>query len=97
MSAREIHIELAIGRRVWAPDDRAIGRLEEVRSDDQWRITEYLIGTTGLLERLSVTTLSLFGIGRKRRGYRARWDQVDLRDVRRPRLTCRTEELQPLE
>jgi len=97
MSAREVHLELAIGQRVWTEGDKAIGRLEEVRADDQWRITEYLIGTTGLLERLSVSTLSLFGIAHKPRGYSARWDQVDLSDVRRPRLTCRKEDLQTLE
>jgi len=96
MSAQEIQLELAIGRRVRTPGGQVVGRLEEVRADDDWRITEYLIGTIGLLERLSVSTLSVFGIARKARGYRVRWDQLDLRDPRRPRLTCPREDLEQL-
>jgi hypothetical protein len=96
MSAQEIQLELAVGRRVRTPDGQVVGRLEEVRADDDWRITEYLIGTMGLLERLSISTLSVFGIARKARGYRARWDQLDLRDPRHPRLTCRREDLDRL-
>lgn len=97
MNACEVPLELAIGQRVRAEDGQAIGRLEEVRVDEDWRVTEYLIGAAGLLERWSITTLSLFGIARKARGYRARWDQIDLRDVRHPRLTCRREDLARLE
>jgi hypothetical protein len=93
MSAREIHLELALGRRVLAKNGRPVGRLEEIRVDDDWAIIEYLIGSAALLERLSVSALSLFGVSRPGEGYRARWNQVDLTDPRRPRLTCPVDEL----
>jgi hypothetical protein len=92
MSAHEIQLELAIGRRVRTTGGQVVGRLEEVRAVD-WRVTEYLIGSTGLLERWSVATLSLFGRAPRARGYCARWDQLDLRDPLHPRLTCPREDL----
>ena len=97
MSGREIPLELAIGRRVRTLDGHVIGRLEEVWADDGWYVTEYLIGAAGLLERWSVVTLSLFGIARKARGYSAGWNQLDLDDPRRPRLTCPSGDLARLE
>jgi hypothetical protein len=54
-------------------------------------VTEYVIGASGLLERLGVAAKLLFG--RRGGGYAARWDQVDISDPERPRLTCPIEEL----
>jgi hypothetical protein len=91
MSAPEVRLELAVGRRVRAKNGRSIGRLEEVRA------TEFLIGPGAFLERLGMHARSLFGFAIHPHGYRARWDQVDLSDPRRPRLTCPLEELARLD
>jgi len=97
MSAREVRLELAVGRRVRARNGRPIGRLEEVRADDRWTVTEFLIGPGAFLERVGMHARSLLGFAIHPRGYRARWDQVDLSDPRQPRLTCSLEELERLE
>lgn len=104
MKRQEIHLELLIGKRVFAPNGRSIGRLEEVRAELNSRgscfVTEFLVGSYAFLERLSA-----WRIGReimrtlhvpRNEGYRVRWEQLDLSDPRRPRLTCEVDDLLPL-
>jgi hypothetical protein len=79
---------------VRAANGRSIGRLEEVRADRRGAgatVTDYVIGPAGLAERLSAPFLPFLGW---RRGFRARWDQIDVSDPRHPRLLCPVEELQ---
>jgi hypothetical protein len=45
----------------------------------------------GLSERLGLGVKMIFGKGGG--GYLARWDQLDLSDPHRPRLTCSVDEL----
>src|SRR4051794_19369974 len=101
MKRQELHLELLIGKRVFALNGQAIGRLEEVRAELNARgycfVTEFLIGSYAFLERLAawrmgraiMRTLHL----RRKSGYRVRWEQLDLSDPRRPRLACEVEEL----
>src|ERR1700754_43226 len=104
MKRQEIHLELLIGKRVFALNGRSIGRLEEVRAELNARgacfVTEFLVGGYAFLERLSA-----WRIGRdimrmlhlpRRNGYRVRWEQLDLSDPHRPRLACEVEELMRL-
>jgi sporulation protein YlmC with PRC-barrel domain len=94
VSDREVHVELLLGRRVLAANGRSIGRLEEVRADRRGAggtVTEYVIGPAGLAERLSAWLPFLA----TRRGFTARWDQIDVSDPHHPRLLCSVEELQP--
>ena len=64
-------------------------------------VTEFHIGSAALLERLSVLAIRLspHGASRRswRRGYRVRWDQLDLSDPRHPRLLCPVGELAVLD
>lgn len=79
--AREIHLELLIGRVVRDPAGRAVGRIEEmraVRHGGAWHITHFMLGPAGWLARLGLRYQS-------RRG-RLRWDTLDLSDPLRPRL-----------
>ncbi len=93
----EIRLDRLLGRRVLGGNNRSIGRLEEFRVEEQrdsYVVTEYVIGKAGLLERLGVGFKLLFG--RHGGGYVARWDQLDISDPEKPRLTCRIEELRTL-
>ena len=93
----EIRLESLLGREVLAANNRRVGRLEELRAqvrDGVCEITEVVIGVAGLAERLGLGVKVL--LGRQRSGHVARWDQIDLSDPTRPRLTCPVEDLEPL-
>jgi sporulation protein YlmC with PRC-barrel domain len=103
MKRQEVHLELLLGKRVFALNGRPVGRLEEVRAELDNRnacfVTEFLIGSYAVLERLS-----LWRIGRailrtlhvRKQGYRIAWEQLDLSDPQRPRLKCEVDELATL-
>lgn len=104
MKKSEIHLELMLGKRVFALNGRPIGRLEEVRAEINTRgscfVTEFLIGKYALLERLAAwrmgrTILRTLRVGRSG-GYRVRWEQMNLSDPLRPQLACEVDELVPL-
>jgi hypothetical protein len=93
----EVRLDRLLGRQVLAGNDRSIGRLEDFRAevrDGECVITEYVIGPAGLLERLDLNVRLL--LTPRQRGYVARWDQLDISDELRPRLTCPVAELQQL-
>ena len=90
----ELRLERLLGRPVLTMDRKRLGRLEEVRAEKHGNgcvVTGYVIGVAGLLERLGLGVKLLFG--RRRTGYVAAWDQLDLSDPDHPRLTCSVEEL----
>ena len=86
--AREIHLELLIGRVVRDAAGHRIGRIEEMRAIRRagaWHVTHFFIGPAGWRARLG-----LRGAARGRRG-RVRWDALDLSDPARPRLIAARE------
>jgi hypothetical protein len=89
-----VRLEDLLGSRVVASNGRCVGHIEEVRAerrDGEYQVVEYLLGTPAVLERWSVIQ-NLFGIrGRK---LIARWNQLDISDPRRPRLTCPLDEIE---
>jgi hypothetical protein len=90
-----LRLDRLIGREVYTRDNRRLGRLEEFRAErrgDDWVIREYVIGTAGLLERLGLGVRLILGVKRSG-GYVVRWDQLDLSEPARPRLTCSVEEI----
>jgi hypothetical protein len=93
---RTVRLESLIGRDVWTIDGRRLGRLGECRArhdGTSWIVEEWVIGPAGFLERLGVHARLLAGAW-PGRGYLARWNQLDLRDTKRPRLTCQVSDLQ---
>ncbi len=98
LKARELRLDRLLGRRVFGRNNQSIGRIEEFRAEKHGTgcvLTGYVIGRAGLFERLGVGVRLILG-RRAGGGYLARWDQVDISDPDRPRLTCRVEELQKL-
>ena len=92
MSAREVRVERLLGRRVRATNGRVVGRIEEIRAEKRGQahvVAGYELGEAGWLERMGLGRL----LGR-REGRLARWDQLDLSDPERPRLTCTVSELE---
>jgi len=95
VTPHEVHLELLLGRKVHDVEGRAVGRLEDVaveRVDLACEVLEFHVGPHALLERLSLRAVRLFR-GRSHGVRRIPWDRLDLSDPRRPRLTCRMEDL----
>jgi|SRR6185369_335682 len=103
MAKRQLHVELLLGEKVFALNGLSIGRLEEIRTEinrGHLYVTEFLVGSYAFLERVAAwrigrAVLRVVG-AQKREGYRIRWDQIDLSDPRRLRLTCELDELMPM-
>ena len=94
---REVRLDDLLGRKVLAANNRPVGRLEECRAEVRGQtcvVVEYVIGMTGLMERLGLGFKLLFGMATG--GYVARWDQLDISDPHRPRLTCAVADLRTL-
>ena len=90
-----IRLDLLLGREVRTANNRRLGRLEEFRAerrDDRWEVTEYVIGAAGLLERLGLGARLILGM-KPSGGYVVRWNQLDLSNPDRPKLTCPVAEL----
>ncbi|MCY7337643.1 MAG: hypothetical protein LH613_15775 [Chamaesiphon sp.] len=104
MASHELRLESLIGRCVFDVAGDRVGRIEEVRAEqqaDEWVIVEYLVGVGAIVERLSAWTiatqlLDLLGARNYHQGYRIPWDKLDLSDPDRPRLTCTIEELKQI-
>jgi hypothetical protein len=72
-----------------------LGRLEEFRAErrgTEWVVTEYVIGAAGLVERLGLGVRLILGMTRPS-GYVARWDQMDLSNPDRLRISCSVSDL----
>ena len=88
-----VRLEDLLGACVVAANGRRVGRIEDVCAelrDGDYVVVEYRLGTGALLERWSVIR-NLFGM--KTQTLIARWDQVDISNPRRPRLTCPLNEI----
>ncbi len=98
LKPNELRLDRLLGRRVFGRNNESIGHIEEFRAERHGTgcvVTEYVIGEAGLMERLGVGIRLLFG-RRHGGGYVARWDQLDISDPERPRLTCSKNELRKL-
>lgn len=96
----ELRLDRLVGRQVLAANNRPLGRLEEFRVErdgSDWVVIEYIIGVAGLLERLGLGARLVIGLANiRRRGFIARWNQLDLTNPERPRLTCPIDDLKTL-
>jgi hypothetical protein len=87
---RERQIGLLLGRRVLDREGRAIGRIEEFHAEQEgehYVVAAVDLGPVALLERLAARHLGIIWPGRTR-GYRVKWNQIDLEDEQHPRLLC---------
>jgi hypothetical protein len=94
--SKSIRLEHLLGREVHTANNRALGRLEEFRAEQrgrEWIVTAYLIGASGLAERLGLGMRLILGM-KLPAGYVARWDQMDLSNPDYLRISCPVEDLQ---
>jgi hypothetical protein len=94
---REIPLDRLLGQEVRAQNGVRVGRIEEFRARRQGTgliVESVVIGAAGVLERMNVWARLLFG--GKTSGYVVSWEQLDITDPRRPRLTCSVDDLEPL-
>jgi hypothetical protein len=95
----EVHVEQLLGKRIHDVDGAVLGRLEDFRVeivDGETVVTEFHIGGAAIIERIAGFMSELpivehlpFGLTE----YRVRWQDVDLSDSRRPRVTVRKADL----
>ena len=88
--AVRLHLADVLGR-----NGQRMGRIEEFHAERRGAacvIVGFAIGVAGLLERMNLGVTMILGL--RGGGYVARWDQIDLSDPDRPRLTCAVDELQ---
>ena len=103
MSRQYIHVELLLGEKVFALNGRVIGRLEEIRTEinkGHFFVSEFLVGKYAALERLAAWRIGralLRVLGKRKEGYRIRWDQIDITDPAHPRVLCDVDELLPIQ
>jgi len=95
-------VELLVGRKVVDRDGRKVGRIEEIVAQARGGdlvVTEYLVGTSGMAERLSIhhfgswLTRVMGAYTVSADPHRIPWNKMDLSDPEHPRLTCSVEEL----
>jgi sporulation protein YlmC with PRC-barrel domain len=98
---RRVRLHRLLSRKVLDSGGRFAGRVEEVRGhvrNGRCLVQEYVLGREALLERLSVSELSLaalrvLGAHHGAAGRRVPWQQMDLTDPDHPRLRCTREAL----
>ncbi len=92
----KVHVELLLGKRVHDPNGRNAGRILEIMARKDGAhcfVTEYLLGSGGLLTRLGISSAHLVGLPVRSEPKRIPWQQMDLSDPDHPRLRVPIEEL----
>jgi hypothetical protein len=90
MSARTIRLDDLRGRVVHDSEGHAVGRIFEVRAEDQpggLLIVEYHIGPHALLERLGFSFRRFAGRDPAWNVRKLAWNQLDISDPRHPVVT----------
>ncbi len=94
----ELRLDLLLGRKVLTANNRVLGRIEEFVAEKRngtWEVLTFIVGPIGLIERLGIGLRLVIGTARPH-GYAVQWDQLDLTNARRPRLTCPVDQLRRL-
>ena len=102
MKRRRVRLQDLLGRSVYDTNSERVGRIEELEAEqtgDGCHVTMFVLGGSGLLERLAVGGFKrLFGPSRGEKGdakaQRVPWQQMDLSNPKRPKLRCTKAELE---
>ncbi len=97
----DIKVQLLVGTKVYDVDGKKVGRIEEIRVERQQTallVQSYLIGVSGLIDRLSARTLArpirrflrtrhIYSV------YEVPWQEMDVTDPKRPVLKIAQREM----
>jgi hypothetical protein len=86
MSARIVHLEHLVGCVVRDRDGKAVGRIEEMRTeerDGELVIMEYHLGSHAFWERIGLSFVKLAGVS-VAAPRKVQWHQLDLSDPVHP-------------
>ena len=100
----ELNAELLIGTKVVDSEGESVGRIEEFRVEREEKallVKAYLVGVSGLVDRLSAWTLvrpvnkflhshKLYSL------YEIPWQDMDLTDPHHPKLRTARHDLRPI-
>lgn len=95
MKTVQVRLELLVGREVHDSEGKRMGRILSVTSErqgDECVVKEFLLGPAAFLKRFGISTLHVVGVPR-REPVAVPWEKLDLSDPKRPRLSCRGDEL----
>lgn len=103
--AREVRLELLVGRKVFDAAGECVGRIEEVRAEvdgPDHVVREFHVGKLAVFERLLEgrllrALLRRLSAHRLWTGYVVPWQEMDLSDPERPRARRRKAELKRLD
>lgn len=91
-----VHVQLLLGRRVYDTNGKVAGRIFEILAERRGAfcfVEGYVLGTAGLLSRLGISSLRLFGLRSRREPVIVPWRLMDLSDPGRPLLRGPIEEI----
>ena len=94
-----VHVELLLGRKVHDVNGKVAGRIFEIHAERRGAlcfVDSYLLGSSGLLSRLGMTSMRLFGFRSKRKPTTVPWQLMDLSDPRKPMLRVPVEQIPPV-
>ena len=95
MSSREIRLHELVGRKVRDANGRSIGHIQELHAEielhehgNEYVVVAFHVGRFGMFESLASSRFAWKALRfLRRRSYTIPWEQMDLSDPRRPRLT----------
>jgi len=91
-----VRIDDLLGRVVRDSNGRSVGRIYEIRAEEQGDelvILEYHLGAAAMMERVGLSILRLAGLSHGRDPLKVPWDRMDLSEPRQPRLLGTLEDL----
>jgi hypothetical protein len=91
-----VHVDDLLGRLVRDSNDRSVGRIYEMRAEEQGDdlvILEYHLGAAAIMERVGLSILRLVGLSRGRDPLKVPWDRMDVSDPHQPRLLGTVDDL----
>jgi sporulation protein YlmC with PRC-barrel domain len=92
-----VPFERMVGRRVYDPDGKKVGRIVAVRVDWEGKdcvVRDYLLGTAALAKRLGLSAKVFLGMPLKHQPRSIPWEMMDISDPERPRLRCPLAEIE---
>src|SRR5512132_592340 len=94
---RRVRLDLAIGRLVHDEHGKRVGRIHDIRAEEEkgaLLVVEYHLGGAAMLEKWGMVARRLLGFSWKDNLIKVPWDRLDISDPERPRYLGDATELE---